>query len=124
MNIERSLLNRIRGWLPKEPVLSNCQASANSTFQVFVHWMAIAVVVGSIGGALLGVAGDLFGLDRALHLAWPITTGSSSAWRRAFRCLHARKQGLGRKIKCMNVEKTHQGWFHRINPKDNPGKNM
>ncbi len=97
MNIERSLLNRIRGWLPKEPVLSNCQASANSTFQVFVHWMAIAVVVGSIGGALLGVAGDLFGLDRGIGMfAWPITTGIIiGAGVGLFAVCMQRKLGLG-----------------------------
>jgi hypothetical protein len=75
MNL-KSVQNYLRGWLPKEQALPICQTSQENKMPVFVHRMAIAVVVGSIGGALLGVAGNLFGLDKGIGMfAWPITTG-------------------------------------------------
>lgn len=74
MNL-KSVQNYFRGWLPKELVLSTRQTSADSQFPVFVRWMATAVGVDSIVGALLGVAGDLFGLAEGIGvIAWPITT--------------------------------------------------
>jgi hypothetical protein len=67
----------IRGWLPKETTFVTCQASANSKLPVFIRWMAIAIVAGTIGGALLGVAGAVFGLTEGIGMyAWPIMTAS------------------------------------------------
>jgi hypothetical protein len=75
MNRKQRIDTWFRGWIPKEPVLSTRQASADSRFPVFVRWLAIAVVVGSIAGALLGVAGVILGLTEGIGVyAWPIST--------------------------------------------------
>jgi hypothetical protein len=64
MDVKKGLGQRIRGWLPKEPVLSTYQTLANSENSLMARWMARAIVVGTVASGLLGVFGSQAGLDR------------------------------------------------------------
>ena len=75
MEIKKPLRKLFCGWFPKEPTLLNRETSVNDSFKVFVHRMAVAVVVGAIGAALLGVVGSLLGLTEGAGLfVWSLTT--------------------------------------------------
>jgi hypothetical protein len=75
MNSKNRLQNLLRGWLPKEPTLLNRETPVNDSFKVFVHRMAVAVVVGALVAALLGVVGSLLGLKEGVGLfAWSLVT--------------------------------------------------
>ncbi len=64
MNLKKYFQNGIRGWLPKEPILSTRQMSVNSENSLMVRWLTRAIIVGTVASGLLGVFGAQTGLDR------------------------------------------------------------
>jgi hypothetical protein len=75
MNTLKLLEKKVRGWFPTEPTLTTHSALDGYRFPKFVRWMAIAVVAGTIAGALLGVVGSFLGLTSGVGVyVWPIIT--------------------------------------------------
>ena len=59
MNAKRSLQNRIRGWLPKEPALIIHQNQSAHNVPYMVPWLATAIAVGAAVAASLVFLGNL-----------------------------------------------------------------
>src|SRR5512136_1169337 len=62
INIKRQLENRVRGWLPKEPMFSTYPKTAAQKCPPMIRWTARAFLAGAVVSAVLLVAGDLAGL--------------------------------------------------------------
>ncbi len=76
MTIKQSLENRIRGWFPSEPKMPITQKTIKDAPTSAYRWTAVALVVGSLAGALLGAVGSLAGLTDGVGMfLWPILVG-------------------------------------------------
>ncbi len=77
MTAEKSLENRIRGWLPKEPLLTSKQSIDNESHSAYVRLAARSVVVSVVTVALLSILEDVLGLTRGVGVfVWPITVNA------------------------------------------------
>lgn len=73
MDAIESLKNRIRGWLPKEPLLPTYQKTINNSLAYSYRWPAVGVVVGTFEGALLSLLGEFLGFTNGVRVyAWLI----------------------------------------------------
>jgi hypothetical protein len=71
MNVKRSLENRIRGWLPKEPTFSSTQTKSHINKEMVETKRVGLGILDVIGITLLGFSIYVFLVDpHAWRLAW------------------------------------------------------
>jgi hypothetical protein len=63
---KRITKERIRGWMPKEPIFQTCHAPVNPNKSLMVQWTARALVAGTFASATLLILGDTTGLAQGM----------------------------------------------------------